>query len=179
MFRLDQKTKEYTDIYNSYYAMIFNIAYGKTGSVIEAEDISQEVFIRYYEKFSKIREARKWLFGTLRLVLLEHFRKKEKKACHEINDELFFNKINTSPLHGVKDIKLIIKDALESLGSSQDPLEKVIFDLIAVYNYSYRNVASQLGLSRKKVRYRYNKMARELIDYFNKQGIRSLEELVS
>jgi DNA-directed RNA polymerase specialized sigma24 family protein len=46
----NQKDAEFTDAYGRYYAVVFGSLYSRTGNFDVAEDLTQEVFIRFYSK---------------------------------------------------------------------------------------------------------------------------------
>ena len=72
----------------------------------------------------------------------------------------------------------LIEDALNVIYGSENEESIVLFDLIAVHNFTYVQASKHLNLSYKKVRYRFNKMVEEIIDYLKKKGIKNLEDLL-
>ena len=46
--------------YNNYYAMVFNRLYSKLGNSEDAEDISQEVFIKFFKNFDNIEPDKRF-----------------------------------------------------------------------------------------------------------------------
>ena len=46
--------KDYRNAYSEYYPLIYSILYTKTGNTHDAEDICQEVFIKFLKNFDSI-----------------------------------------------------------------------------------------------------------------------------
>lgn len=173
----DSKTEEYTKLFNKYYPLIFSSIYSKLGNYDESEDICQEVFIRFYQKFDEVESPRKWLYGVMRNVIMDHFKKK-KKTKNDVDVDSMFDNISMSFVNGFRDTRIIIEEALNEIYGSEDEELIILFDLIAVHNFSYVQASKHLNLSYKKVRYRFNKMVDEISDYLKKKGIYSLEDLL-
>ena len=132
----------FVDAYNRYYALVFSTAYAKLGSADDAMDIAQEVFIRLYEKFAQVENPRKWLYGTLRNVTLDHFKKKRP----EFNSD-DFDDMGITYMNGFRDTRIMIQEAMELEDNFESEEEKILFELIATYNFSYREAGEQAGMS--------------------------------
>jgi RNA polymerase sigma-70 factor, ECF subfamily len=172
---LEKKASDYTEIYSSYYALIYSVVLTRVNNHDETEDICQEVFIRLYEKFHEINNYRKWLYGTLRNTVLEHFR---KKYHDEVSIEDVFKDISITFVNGFRDTRIIIEEALDSMDNFENDSERIIFDLIAIRNFTYNETARELGLTERQVRYRYGLITERIIKYLKGKGIKSLEELL-
>jgi RNA polymerase sigma-70 factor, ECF subfamily len=171
----DEKTRRYTEVYSMYYSLIFSSIYSKVANFHEVEDICQEVFLRLFDKFDEVREPRKWLYGTLRNVVLDYYNEKRRK---DLNNEELFEDISMSFVNGMKDVRIIIEEAMDELSEDEDDMARVVFDLIAVHNYSYNMVSKELGLTYKQVRTIFGKMSHKLSLYLNSKGIKTLEDLL-
>ena len=167
--------REYTEIYMDYYPLIFNTVYSKINNYDDAEDICQEIFIRFYNKFKDVENARKWLYGTMKNVIFEFFRKKGKS---EDDIDSVLEDAGLSFINGFKDIRVIIQEALNNVNIFNNEKEKIAFELISIYNYSYTKTAKTLGLSLHKVRYKYKKSVETLLSHLKSKGIDNLEDLL-
>jgi len=72
----------------------------------------------------------------------------------------------------------VITEAIENSGNYQSEKEKALFELIAVHNFTYEAAGKQLGLNKRQVRYRYNRILERITAYLKTKGINSLEELL-
>jgi RNA polymerase sigma factor (sigma-70 family) len=171
----DRKAGRFTEIYSDYYSLVYSTVFSKVSNEDDVEDLCQEIFSRFYEKFDQVENPRKWLLGTLRYVILEHYRRKTGK---EVNIEDVFDDINLTFVNGFRDSRLMIEEALENIGNYESEKDKLIFDLISIYNFTYREVGDHLGLTERQVRYKYSLTTKNLLDFFKKRGISHLEDLL-
>lgn len=122
---------------------LYRYAYRLTGSVADAEDLTQQTFMTAHEKLSQLRDAagvRGWLFTVLRHACLR---------SQKIHRRL--------PLAGGSfDIETLPDEVVDSLVVDQEALQAAIDDLpeafklvvLAFYfeDLSYREIAERLDL---------------------------------
>ncbi len=156
-----------------YYPIVFTTIYSKVGNKDTAKDICQEVFMTFFEKFNEIENARSWLLGTLRNKIMKYYRDKKDK---NVNIEDVFEDVSLTFVNGFRDTRILIKEAIDNIECSKE--ERMIIDLIATHNYEYTYTAKLMGLTRRKVEYRYNALVRKIIDYLQKKGINNIEDLL-
>lgn len=169
------KNRVFAEAYNDLYPVVFSAVYSKVSSMEDAEDLCQEIFLQFYNKMEVIDNARKWLYGALRLEIMAYYRRRRPDAT-DIDD--LFDDVGLTFVNGFRDTRIMIQEALEDMGNFEDEREKILFDLIAVRNYTYEEAGAELGFSKRQVRYRYGLIVSRLQEYFRKKGIASLEELL-
>lgn len=172
---MSKKRDRFTDAYFNYYTIVYNAVYLKVSNIDDAEDICQEVFIRFYNKIDEVENTRKWLYGTLKMVVLEYYK---KKTTGNVNIDDVFNDIALTFVNGMRDTRLIISSAIESISNTLTEDELKVFELIAYYNYTYNETAKNLGMTLRMVEYRYNKIVTQIIDHLKKKGIKDINELL-
>lgn len=170
-----QKNKKFSEVYSNYYPLVFSAVYSRISNRTDAEDITQEIFITLYNKLDEVHSNRKWLFGALRFEVISYFKKKKDQ---EIDIDEVFQDVSLTFVNGFRDIRIILKEAVGKIDNFDDDLDRLIFDLIAVYRFSYKKSAKQLGLSVGKLRYRYFRVMDRILNHLQKQGINSLEDLL-
>lgn len=175
MFVPDKNTRMFTDLYNEYYTIVFSVAYSKMKNVDTAQDLTQEVFTRFFLKLNEIDNHRRWLLSALKYVILEHYK---KNTANDLDIEELYEDINLSFVNGFRDSRIIIEEALDNIDNFGDEKGKVIFDLVTVYRYTYKEVGAQLGITERQVRYKYTQIVSTLFDYFKSKGIKGLEDLL-
>ena len=173
---MESKRDRLTEVYSDYYPAIFSAVYTKVGNREDTRDICQEIFTRLYERLEEVENVRRWLFSALRLVVLEHFRAKRKNDGLNIDD--IFNDVGLTFVNGFRDTRIIINDAIEDTENFSNERERILFDLIAVNNFTYKQVAKQLGLTRRQVEYRYGQIVERVLRYLQKKGINNIEDLL-
>jgi RNA polymerase sigma factor (sigma-70 family) len=174
MARLDRKTRGFTEAYNDYYPLVFSTVYSKTGHPDDSKDIAQEVFMRLFENFTEVENIRKWLYGTLRNVIFEHFRKKKNDS----DIDSILNDASMAYVNGFRESRMIIQQTLDDMNNFNDEKEKTLFDLISIHNFTYQETGAHLGMSERQVRYKYGVISNRIIQHLEKKGIKSLEELL-
>ncbi len=171
---MSKKKDKFTEDHKRYYPLVFSAVYTKVENIDDAKDICQEIFIRFFEKYEEVKDSRKWLYGTLRNVVLEYYRK--QRGDVDIDD--VFKDVSLTFVNGFKDARIIISEAIENMDNFGGEDEKTLFDLVAVYNYSYTEAAKQMGLAKRKVEYKYRRIVDSIMDYLNKKGIKDIEDLL-
>jgi RNA polymerase sigma factor (sigma-70 family) len=164
---------EYTQIFTQYYHVVFNTIYTKVGNREDTEDLCQEVFIALYNNLDKIQNVRKWLFGTLRNVVLKYYRDKHPDA---INIDDVFQDVSLTFVNGFRDLRIIISDSI--MKAAENDVDNALIELIAFHNYSYSTAGRLLGLSKRQVQYRYTQIVNRVIQNLNENGIRNIEDLL-
>lgn len=162
-------------MYSDYYPLVFSTVHAKISNPDAANDIAQEVFARFYEKFEEVQDARKWLYGTARLVLLEYYRK------HNLNEddlESCVEEPGADSGNDIRETRELIRSAIDAVSAGSEQTDAILFELIAVYDYSYKAAAVHLGMTEHQARYKYNQMSKKLLDYFKTNGINTLDELL-
>ncbi len=171
----DEKTRRFVDSYESFYSLIFSVVYSKVGTFQDAEDICQEVFVRFYNKLNEVENPRKWLFGCMKNVVFDHYKSKKGK---DEDIEGLFDEISLGYLNGFSDMRILLNETMEEIYEEFGDRDAVLFDLVSVYNYSIAEAARHLGLSYKKARYRYQTMSEKILARLREKGIERIEDLL-
>ncbi len=172
---ISDKVKKFTEIYSNFYPVIFNGIYSRIKNEDISGELAQEVFTRFYEKIDSVEQPRKWLWGALRYVLLEYYKKNNDNSI-DIEEILF--DANIQYTNGFRDTRIILQEAFDATENYNDETERVIYEMIAIQNYTYEEVAGLLGMTKRQVNYRYRTVVERIIDYLRKRGIKNLEELL-
>ena len=164
---------DFTEDYMNYYPLVFSTIYSKVNNKDEADDICQEVFIAFHNKYNEIENKRKWLYGCIRIQVLRHYDKKSNKN-DDIDDNL--NDVSLTFVNGFRDTRILIQEAIDGIKCTEE--EKMVIDLIATHNFTYQYVADLYGLTRRQVEYKYSQLVKRVIDYLEKKGITNIEDLL-
>lgn len=176
MFGRDRNKSKFIEVYSDYYPVIFGSVCARINSIDDAEDITQEIFIRYFRKMDEVENPRKWLYGTMKLVLFEFYRSKRDDIT-DIDD--IVNDVSLSFVNGMRDLRILINDVLEDAEVySNDEKNRIIFELVAIQRYTLEEAAREVGMSRDQVKYRYSLINRSILQTLKKRGVSSLEEII-
>jgi RNA polymerase sigma-70 factor (ECF subfamily) len=158
-------------IVNTYAPQIFNLAYHFTGSQEEAEDVTQEIFLKLLSSLKKYKEKMNftaWLLTLTRNHLIDRYRREKKaKSLRQELDENFVKETKSqSPENNLarKETQVIVWQALDQL-SPEIRLSIILFDILGK---TYEEVAEILNIPVGTVKSRINRgrlqLARLLAD---------------
>jgi RNA polymerase sigma-70 factor (ECF subfamily) len=169
------RAEAFVQVYNSYYSLIFSSIRSRVENFHDAEDICQEIFIRLYDRFDEVNNPRKWLYGCMRLVVLEHYR---ARYSRDVNVDELLDDIGMGYVNGFREARIMIQDTLEELRRDGEEPDMPLFELVSVYHYSLAEAARHLGISYKQARNRYSMTAQRLSDGLKKKGVKGIEDLL-
>jgi RNA polymerase sigma-70 factor, ECF subfamily len=121
---------------------VYRYAYRLTGSVQDAEDLTQEVFLVAQQKIGQLRNidmAKGWLFAVLRNCFLRDKQRKRPLAAGDL--ALSVEDVAASPLSDSTDH--------EELQAALDRLPEVFRAAVVMFYFeerSYKEIADELGL---------------------------------
>jgi RNA polymerase sigma-70 factor (ECF subfamily) len=170
-----ERAEAFVRVYNSYYSLIFSSIRSRVENFHDAEDICQEVFIRLYDRFDEVDNPRKWIYGCLRLVVLEHYR---ARYSRDVNVDELLDDIGMGYVNGFREARIMIRDTLDELRAEGEATDIPLFELVSVYHYSLAEAARHLGITYKQARYRYSLTAQRLADGLKKKGVKGIEDLL-
>ncbi len=175
---LSRKERDFRKSYGDYYSLVLNTLYNRVGNIEDAEDICHEIFVSYYRKFDEIRDARSWLLGAMKYSISNYYRKKEvsNPGGFDIGD--LEDDIQLSFENGSREIRIIINDAIENQENYRSEKERILFDLIAINNYTYEQAATHLGITKRQAAYTYQQVSRRILDLLKHRGISRIEDLL-
>jgi RNA polymerase sigma-70 factor (ECF subfamily) len=157
---------------------VFGICYRFTGSDGEAQDITQDVFLRVFQSLKSFRAGEGsfavWLTRLTRNLLIDHYRRgKMQRITDSIDDQLPMleekSSVETrtdSKLEG-REASEILQRALQKL--SPDLREAVI--LRDLEELEYREIAQVLKVPEGTVKSRLNRGRAELVRVLRRQKV--------
>ena len=160
-----------------YKKRVFNISYQFVGKIEEAEDLTQEIFMKIFNSLEKYNTEAKFQFWIVRVsknYCIDHYRKmrKEREAIVDKMDHaLQVMKTISNPQLDLeeKEKKQAIKDAISKLPT----ILRSCVMLRNIYGYSYQEIARILEIPEGTVKSRINRGRLELankLQNFNKSS---------
>lgn len=143
--------KSYEELYKKYYKLVYNIAFSILKNKENAEDISQNVFIKIgnlkKEKLPNSYEA-SWLYTVTKNECISLFRKtKETLTIEDIKNENLEDEIEG----------IIQKNSYEKMMENLEKIEKQIIFLKVEAGYSFKEIARLLKMPIGTVQWKYYK----------------------
>jgi RNA polymerase sigma factor (sigma-70 family) len=148
---------------------VYNLCFRFTGRSAEAEDLTQEVFIKVFQTLRSYDQAQggfiTWLTRVTRNHLVDHYRRtKRDRVTSSLDDEVSGVEAKAAPgagpLDGVesRERRELVQEGLEQL--SPDLREAVI--LRDLHDMDYEEIARVLGVPSGTVKSRINRGRLEL-----------------
>jgi RNA polymerase sigma-70 factor (ECF subfamily) len=104
-------TEAFAELYEAYFNKIYRYIALKLGQRMEAEDITQKVFLKALDSISSYKWRNipfsAWLFRIAHNLVIDHYRKSQRQSTLELNEEIVASK-NRGP-EKVVEIKLDIE----------------------------------------------------------------------
>jgi len=147
--------EDFRKLYEFYSAPIYKFILGMTGDEAEAEDITQETFIKVYYKLEKLKAPgyfRFWLYRIARNEVYQRHRKLKRLSEVSIdNEEIGYYEFIPDEKNGLDPEKQIISRELDSVVRqalmSLKPKYRDVFILAVQERMSYEEIAQIVGRS--------------------------------
>jgi RNA polymerase sigma-70 factor, ECF subfamily len=174
---LDNLECSISNIYRHYYLDVFRFLACFSGNQQDAEDMTQEVFIRVLnnlKSFDRNRNLKSWIFTIARNVAVDTYR---KKRFTSIFKEGFFKKLESKekgPNERLEDAETV--SIMHLAISKLKPHYRAVVILRGINEFSIKETAEILKCSETKVKVNYH---RALQDLKKKLHINSEEVLIN
>lgn len=146
---------EFDKIFNNWYEPIRNYIYYKSGNIEFAEDITQDVFLKIWEKRDEIRlETVKNLLYTAANNLFLN------KLDHQKVSFNFLSTVKDNGQSEAADFDMEMKEFdahLQKALASLDDKKRTVFLMNRIDKLTYRQIAENLGITVKAVEKRMEK----------------------
>jgi RNA polymerase sigma-70 factor (ECF subfamily) len=155
MYKSNGLSNSFNKIYETLFPLIYRIAYRIVGDPGIAEDVSQEAFIKYYERnepLPDMDQTKYWLIRVVKNMSFNHEKKKtrERKMFTKLKQEgpRFADSSEKEILK--EETKNIVKEALLEVPYNL----RVVLVLKEYGKMSYKEIGSALGISEGNVKVR-------------------------
>ncbi len=138
-----------TDEVEQHRSALFGLAYRMLGSVMDAEDIVQEAFIRWQNTpDAEVRSSRAYLMTIVTRLCVDHLRlahvKREAYVGMWLPEPLMQSTESNDPAH-IVELDESISTAFMVLMESLAPLDRAVFLLHEVFSYTFADIAGIVG----------------------------------
>ncbi|WPR75186.1 RNA polymerase sigma-70 factor [Algoriphagus sp. NG3] len=143
--------KAFDEIYNLSHKKIysFSVRYGL--SVADAEEITQEVFVRLWDKRNSLdigKSIQSYIYKIAKNIIVDEFKKKIKiQASQAYQMNLIVPVNNVQEDMDYKDLKNLMEETLLELPERR----RKVFELSRINGLSHKEIALELGISIKTV----------------------------
>lgn len=181
---LEGESSAWEELLRNYNRRIYNLCYRFSGRTGDAEDLTQEIFIKIFQMLRTFDAAQgafsTWLNRVARNHLVDHYRRTHKdRVTSSLEDEVTELEDRPSPGEGpgasveARERKELLQSGLDRL--SPDMREAVI--LRDLQDLDYDEIAEVLGVPQGTVKSRINRGRLELARVLKRiEGLRGKED---
>jgi len=146
---------------------VFGLAYRFTGRVDEAEDLTQEVFVKVYQTLGRYRESDGpfggWLMAVARNHAIDHYRRRKQERLRRAEDPAVLEAAPAREEHPITGLEREERRSLVHSGLRALPPDlRVPLILRDLQELPYEAIASELGIPLGTVKSRINRARLEL-----------------
>ena len=160
-------------IVRQHWRKVFNIAYKFVGKHDQAEDLTQDVFLKLYKSldtFDRRANFQTWLISVSRNLCIDHYRSVRKER-ETMNRDV--NPADLSPVSPDKNAQAVLeqRDRVELLRIALDKLAPTLRTAVLlrdIQELTYQEIADRLGLPEGTVKSRINRGRTELARQIHK-----------
>ena len=170
---LDGDQAAWEEIVRLHRRKVFNIAYKFVGRHDQAEDLTQEVFLKLYKSldtFDRRANFQTWLISVSRNLCIDHYRsvRKEREVVNREIDPAELtppsNERSAQSILEQRDRVRLLRQALDKL----QPTLRTAVLLRDIQELSYQEIAQRLSLPEGTVKSRINRGRTELARQFRR-----------
>jgi RNA polymerase sigma-70 factor (ECF subfamily) len=166
------------DLVKVYTRRVFTVCYRFTGTEGEAQDLTQEVFLRVFKTLKSFRSGEGsfsvWLNRLTRNLLIDHYRRTRlERATDSIEDQLLTLE-QTAAGSGRTDSMLAGREASELLQGALQKLSPDLRETVIlrdIEELEYREIAEVLNVPEGTVKSRLNRGRAELARILRKHKV--------
>ncbi|MFC5409828.1 RNA polymerase sigma-70 factor [Larkinella bovis] len=160
----------FAELYNRYFRLLFNYAYGKVNDQFAAQEIIQELFVNVWQQRHRntIQCCRSYLFSSVKNLIISYYRKEFTRQYHYNQWE-----IQTRESSELTDQPLLTADLQNRYEQGLHllpPKCREVF-LLSRKGQSNREIARQLEISEKTVEQHMTKALRTLKVYLKEHFV--------
>ncbi len=177
---LEGDQQAWDEIVRKYWRRVFNVAYKFVGKHDDAEDLSQEIFLKVYKAlatFDRRANFQTWLISISRNLCIDHYRsvRKERETVDRNVDAAELSPVAKGPDPLARLQRLDRRDLLKrGMLLLPDTLRTAVL-LRDIRDLSYHEIAERLDLPEGTVKSRINRgrneLARQIVKLQREQAV--------
>jgi RNA polymerase sigma-70 factor, ECF subfamily len=155
-----------------YQRPVYNLCYRMLGDEYEAEDATQETFLRAYNNIQRCDPQRAfstWILSIAAHYCIDQIRRRRFPILSLDDDDSYLDPPDAAPGPEAAFLTAEHQQALQQLLSQLGPQDRAAVVMRYWYDFSYEEIADSLSLTVSAVKSRLHRARRELADAWNKQ----------
>lgn len=174
----------WADLVRAHTRRIYNLCYRFTGRPQEAEDLTQDVFLRIYRTLASFQGTQgsftTWLTSLTRNLLIDHYRKHKKERLVDSLEDKIETLEEKGVMTAMPDVMALDKEASQVLQAAMERLSPDLREAVIlrdIQEMEYREISLILKVPEGTVKSRINRgrvaLGRVLKRMVGPQGARS------
>ena len=160
-FKGDEKSLEI--LVARYLKVIYSFSYKNVGNEAEAEDITQEVFVKVWKnlkKFDQKKDFKPWIFQIAKNTAIDYLRKRKTVPFSNFENESGQNLLTDNLVEKSPNLVETISDkrTMETILNNLDEKEQKIINLRHKEGFSFNQIAEFLKEPINTVKSRYRRI---------------------
>ncbi len=154
-------------VYKTYFKFVYRYLRRRLLNADDAEEVTLIVFEAIWKDLSRLEEGRNvqaWVFGIARHKLYDFFRKRYRLTEQEVS----FSELNEYQLSEASNDVTVVAEKripiLQELVSELKEVDKRIVELRYKANWTYADIAEELGMTANNVKVRHNRLIKKLYE---------------
>lgn len=170
-----EQEDRFKDLMEASYRKVFSLAYRLSGSRTDAEDLTQEAFLRAYRGFDRYQGDRpfeNWIFRIVTRLYLD-LRRRTNRRVHTVSfdaplrpdgtdDGVYFESADSSPSPEARLVEQHFSPELEASLSALSPEQRSLILMADVQQIPYAEIAEKLNAPVGTIRSRLHRAHRQL-----------------
>lgn len=148
----------YRQFLEEVYPFILMVVKRKVGSLMEAEDVSQECLMAIHKSLASYdpsRPIKPWILALVKFKICDHFRALEKKS-QEVAWPEHFDVTNPDESSNIEETKGVKEEYLKLIGQVPENARKALI-LVKIDGLTYKEASEQLGVNEATLRKRVSR----------------------
>jgi RNA polymerase sigma-70 factor (ECF subfamily) len=157
---------DHLEVFNAHRSLLFSLAYDMLGSVMDAEDILQETYLRWQAVEEDVESPKAYLATIVTRLCINQLdsakARREEYIGPWLPEPLVMEEAeNPEQVAALADtLSMALLVVLESL----TPLERAVYLLRKVFDYEYREIAAMVGKSEANCRQMVSRAQRRILE---------------
>lgn len=148
-------SEAFAGLYEAYYDKIYRYVMFKTGDTVEAEDLTEEVFLRMLESIGSFKwqgyPFTSWLFRIAHNLVIDYYRKSGRQKKTSLDDAMRVVGSDGVDVDRKLDIELSIKEVKDAMGGLTQ-LQQEVLSLRFAGGLSVAETAEAMGKKENAVK---------------------------
>lgn len=178
---MDVQEQEFEELARRHYRQAYNLAYRLTGNAPDAEDLTQEAFLRAYRFFGRYDRAlpfMNWFNRILTNLYIDEYRRRQRLPIRSLDDpirtedpedNLTLELVDDGPSPEEIALSRYYQDAVQEGLLSLAPEFRLAVAYADIEGYSYEEIAEMMNCSIGTVRSRIHRGRKQLRAYLEKK----------